>query len=70
MSGRHPKWARENTHYRLPRSPVPVDVDGFKKGEPFGIVVCEECDAAAYDIEDIDHDRVDGDPCPNDPDVE
>lgn len=68
MSGSHPKWTREDTHYELPRSQVPVDVDGFKMGEPFGIVVCSECKHAAFDVSSIDHGRVDGDLCPNDPD--
>ena len=66
---KHPKWTQKGTEFKLPRSPVPVDVDGFKKGEPFGLVVCVECDEAAYDIDDIDHALVDGEPCPNDPDA-
>lgn len=70
MKGKHPKWTRSDTKYRLPRSPVSIDVDGFKMGEPFGIVVCCECDEAAYDIDDIDHGLVDGEACPNDEDVQ
>jgi hypothetical protein len=69
MSGRHPKWTRGDTKYRLPTSGTSIDVDGYKLGEPFGLIVCEECGRAAMDIDEVDHGRVNGGPCPNDPDV-
>lgn len=55
MTGRHPSWARPDTHYRLVRSGTPVDVDGFKIGEATGEVVCEDCGRGAWHIEHISH---------------
>lgn len=45
------------TEWRLVRSDTPVDVDGFKLGEPTGEVQCEECGQSAMNIDEIPHDR-------------
>jgi hypothetical protein len=44
-----------DTHFRLLRSNTPVNVDGFKLGEPTGEVVCEECGQSAAAPEYIPH---------------
>jgi len=65
----HPAWTREDTNYRVVRSGTPVNEDGFKLGSPTGEIVCEECGRMAMDIENINHGRVNGEPCPNDKDA-
>ena len=44
------------TEWRLIRSETPVNVDGFKLGEPTGEVQCEECGQSAMNIDEIPHD--------------
>lgn len=43
------------THFELVRSETPVDVDGFKLGEPTGEVECCCCGASAAAPEYIAH---------------
>lgn len=40
------------------------DEDGHVPGEPTGEVKCPVCGATALNVDAIDHDDVDGDPCP------
>lgn len=49
-------WHPE-TEYSLLRSKTPVDVDGYKMGEPTGEVQCHECDAVAENIDELPHDQ-------------
>ena len=44
------------THFRMLRSETPVNVDGFKLGEPTGEIECEECGASHLNIDEIPHD--------------
>jgi len=44
------------TEWRLVRSDTPVDVAGFKFGEPTGEVICEEGGESAMNIDEIPHD--------------
>ncbi|ELY83455.1 hypothetical protein [Natrinema gari] len=43
------------TEYRVVRSDTPVDVDGFKIGEPTGEIMCEACHRRAKNIDEIPH---------------
>lgn len=43
------------THFEIQRSETPVDVDGFKVGEPTGEIVCDECGAQAMNVDEIPH---------------
>lgn len=54
-SPRHKSFADEDTHYALERSDTPVNVDGFKLGEPTGVVICEACENAALNVDEIPH---------------
>lgn len=53
MPGRSP--FDPDTEFWLERSGTPVNVDGFKLGEPTGEVVCAECGAVARDMDDLAH---------------
>jgi hypothetical protein len=53
MSGR--SFADEDTHFEIVRSATPVDVDGYKLGEPTGEIRCSECGAAAGNVDEIPH---------------
>ncbi len=53
MSGRSP--FDPDTEFWLERSGTPVDVDGFKLGEPTGEVVCPFCGGVAWDVDGIVH---------------
>lgn len=44
-----------DTKFELVVSDTPVDVDGFKLGEPTGTVRCEECGAEHKNIDEIPH---------------
>jgi hypothetical protein len=44
-----------DTEFELERSDTPVDVDGFKLGEPTGRVSCASCGATAHNIDEIPH---------------
>jgi hypothetical protein len=48
-------FADPETHFALVRSETPVDVDGYKLGEPAGEVQCAECDAIADNVDEIPH---------------
>lgn len=52
------------THFELIKSETPVSEDGYRLGEPTGDVKCECCGASAGAPEYINHDRVDGEECP------
>lgn len=41
------------THIQITRSEMPVDVDGFKIGEPTGKVSCAERGAVAMNVDEI-----------------
>jgi hypothetical protein len=56
-------FADPDTHFSLVRSETPVDVDGYKLGEPTGEVECCCCGASAAAPEYIAHDSVDGEEC-------
>lgn len=45
-----------DTEYELIRSETPISDDGFKIGEPLGLVKCCECNAIAKNIDEIPHD--------------
>jgi hypothetical protein len=51
-------FADPKSEYRLEISQTPLDEDpvGVKINEPTGRVICEECDAAAHNIDEIPHD--------------
>lgn len=53
--GQHKSFSDPDTEFALDRSDTPVSVDGFKIGEPTGLVVCEECDAEAHNVDEIPH---------------
>lgn len=44
-----------DTEFNLIRSETPVDVDGFKLGEPTGEIECRECGASDQNIDEIPH---------------
>lgn len=44
------------TKWRIIRSDTPVNVDGFKLGEPTGEIMCEECGKSAMNLDEIPHD--------------
>ena len=48
-------FADPDTEFELVRSDTPVDVDGFKIGEPTGEVLCVECGRSAGAPEYIAH---------------
>ncbi|MBX0325776.1 hypothetical protein EGH21_22420 [Halomicroarcula sp. F13] len=48
-------FADPDTLFTLIRSDTPVDVDGFKLGEPTGEVECDECGQSAAAPEYINH---------------
>jgi len=48
-------FADPETHFEVVRSETPVDVDGYKIGEPTGEVRCEVCEATALTPEGIPH---------------
>jgi len=48
-------FADPETTFELVRSDTPVDVDGFKLGEPTGEVRCDECGQIAGAPEYIPH---------------
>jgi len=48
-------FADPDTEFRLVRSDTPVDVDGFKLGEPTGEVRCAECGQVSAAPEYIPH---------------
>ncbi|GGO03745.1 hypothetical protein [Haloarcula pellucida] len=48
-------FADPDTLFELVRSDTPVDVDGFKMGEPTGEVRCRECKKVAAAPEYIPH---------------
>lgn len=48
-------FADERTHFQLVRSQSPVDVDGYKMGEPTGMVICLACWESAWNIDEIEH---------------
>jgi len=49
-------FAEPDTEFELERSDTPVDVDGFKLGEPTGRVSCVSCGATAENVDEIPHD--------------
>jgi hypothetical protein len=55
MTGR--SFSDADTHFALLRSESPPTVDGFAIGEPTGEVRCEDCDATAMNVDEIDHDE-------------
>lgn len=55
MSQRAKSFADPDTHFELVRSDTPVNVDGFKIGEPVGEVECECCGAVAVNVDEIPH---------------
>jgi hypothetical protein len=57
----HPTWTREDSRFILEKSGVPLDVDGYKIGEPTGKIICEDCGRGAWVIDEIDH----GNDCEN-----
>ncbi|MDS0280325.1 hypothetical protein NDI85_21300 [Halomicroarcula sp. S1AR25-4] len=48
-------FADPDTLFELVRSDTPVDVDGYKLGEPTGKIKCDECGAVAKNIDEIPH---------------
>ena len=50
-------FADPDTHFQLERSETPVNVDGFKLGEPTGRLSCVECQAVAENVDEIPHKR-------------
>ncbi|WP_222912676.1 hypothetical protein [Natrinema sp. SYSU A 869] len=44
-----------DTEYKLIRSETPVDVYGFKLGEPTGEIEWEECGRSHLNIDEIPH---------------
>jgi len=48
-------FAAPDTEFTLVRSDTPVDVDGYKLGEPTGEVQCAECQRTAAAPEYISH---------------
>jgi len=48
-------FADPDTEFKLERSQTPVDVDGFKLGEPTGRVSCVHCNATAHNVDEIPH---------------
>jgi len=48
-------FADPDTHFHIVRSDTPVDVDGYKLGEPTGEVSCCECGRTAMTPEEIPH---------------
>ncbi|QHS17953.1 hypothetical protein GWK26_12780 [haloarchaeon 3A1-DGR] len=48
-------FADPDTTFHLVRSQTPVNVDGFKLGEPTGEVECLECGAVEENIDEISH---------------
>jgi len=55
MSSRTRSFADPDTEFELVKSDTPLDVDGFKLGEPTGEVRCGECGQAAGAPEYIPH---------------
>ena len=49
-------FAEPDTEFKLERSDTPVDVDGFKLGEPTGRVSCVSCGETAHNVDEIPHD--------------
>lgn len=49
-------FSNPRTHYHIVRSDTPVDVDGFKIGEPTGEIECCECGESHLNIDEIPHD--------------
>lgn len=49
-------FAAPDTHFHLIRSDTPVNVDGFKIGEPTGEVECLSCGSSSQSLDDIGHD--------------
>lgn len=45
-----------DTEFELIRSDTPIDVDGFKIGEPTGEIKCLECGSQHDNIDEIPHD--------------
>jgi hypothetical protein len=48
-------FAEPSTEFELVRSDTPVDVDGYKMGEPTGEVRCAECGRISAAPEYIPH---------------
>jgi len=48
-------FADPETHFTVIRSETPVDMDGYKLGEPTGEVRCDECDRVAHNVDEIPH---------------
>lgn len=44
-----------DTEFKIIRSKTPVDVDGFKLGEPTGEIECCACGRSADVVEEIPH---------------
>ncbi|QLH75775.1 hypothetical protein HZS55_15795 [Halosimplex rubrum] len=55
MSERRASFSDPDTHFQLMRSRSPVHVDGFKKGEPTGVVTCLSCWRSARNSDHICH---------------
>jgi|GEM_PF-2767308 len=56
-------FADEDTHFIVLESDTPWTVDGYNLGEPTGDIKCAECGAVAGNIDEIDHNLVDGEKC-------
>lgn len=52
---REVSFAHPETPFQLVRSNSPVWVDGYKQGEPTGMVICLACWRSAWNIDLIDH---------------
>lgn len=44
-----------DTHFTIVRSETPVNEDGFKIGEPTGIIRCDRCGAEHENVDEIPH---------------
>lgn len=70
MASKLPSFSDPDTHFSIERSDTPVDVDGYKIGEPM-YLVCDYCGARVLltreptpGVDEINHDMVDGERCP------
>ncbi|WP_299262798.1 hypothetical protein [Halorientalis sp.] len=46
---------RDDDHWIIERSGTPVDVDGFKMGEPADHIICAHCFRAASHYKQVTH---------------